>query len=336
MDASAFLDPLKPYFEAFAEHDPVRRTELLTQSLTPDAEIWGPKRVFAGYAEISEKIEGFHKNWPGCRLVLTSGLNIFRNVARSGGAIVGADGSVLASGHAVMELAQDGRIRRVIAFWDPLPPLPESWPRQLSGPACEYRVRKESMFAGHLGAALAIGRTERRVNVGVFVAAAFLLDVVLWLFVLLGWESVFIPPNFADTHQPELLFLTAIASPPAFSGQGWRRRSGILAYSRRHAAKWRVGTLIAAAVFSHWLLDGPYTGSKCRWSTPARRMGSRPADHALDLPSRLRSPWSGTVLARCVPSCSRSPLASVRELSSGSTIAGLTSPRYLVNLAFAA
>jgi hypothetical protein len=135
MDASAFLDPLQPYFEAFAEPDSVRRTELLTQSLTPDAEIWGPKRVFAGYAEISEKIEGFHKNWPGCRLVLTSGLNIFGNVARTGGAIVGADGSVLAKGHAIMELAQDGRICRVIPFWDPLPPLPESWPQHLSGPA---------------------------------------------------------------------------------------------------------------------------------------------------------------------------------------------------------
>jgi hypothetical protein len=62
-------------------------------------------------------------------------LNIFGNVARSGGAIVGADGSGLASGHAIMELAQDGRICRVIPFWDPLPPLPESWPQQLSGPA---------------------------------------------------------------------------------------------------------------------------------------------------------------------------------------------------------
>ena len=46
------------------------------------------------------------------------------------------------------------------------------------------------MFAGHIGAALAIGRAERAVNVGVFVAAALLLDFLLWLFVLLGWESV--------------------------------------------------------------------------------------------------------------------------------------------------
>ena len=135
MEASAFLDPLKPYFAAFAEIDLVRRRELLAQGLTPDAEIWGPKRVFAGYVEISEKIEGFHKNWPGCRLVLASGVNSFKTTARIANAIVRANDAVLATGHSVVELAQDGRICRVVAFWEALPPLPESWPEHLAVPA---------------------------------------------------------------------------------------------------------------------------------------------------------------------------------------------------------
>jgi hypothetical protein len=134
MESSAFLDPLAVYLEAFAEHDPGLRGELLARCLTADAEIWGPKRVFAGYAAISEKIAGFHRNWPGCRLVLASGLNTFGNVARLGGAIVSSDGSVLASGESVIELAQDGRIRRVIPFWDALPPIPDSWPQHLAVP----------------------------------------------------------------------------------------------------------------------------------------------------------------------------------------------------------
>lgn len=134
MDATDFLVPLRPYLEAFAEHEPARRIELLARAMTPDAEIWGPKRVFAGYAEISEKIEGFHKNWPGCRLVLASGINSFNSACRFAGAIVAADGQVLANGQAVAELAQDGRIRRVLPFWDALPPLPETWPSQLSMP----------------------------------------------------------------------------------------------------------------------------------------------------------------------------------------------------------
>ena len=134
MEPSAFLDPLVVYFEAFAEHDPARRGELLARCLAADAEIWGPKRVFAGYAAISEKIAGFHKNWPGCHLVLASGVNTFGNVARFANAIVSPDGSVVASGQSVLELAPDGRISRVIPFWEALPPVPPLWPQHLTVP----------------------------------------------------------------------------------------------------------------------------------------------------------------------------------------------------------
>jgi len=137
MDESRFLSALKPYYEAFAEHDEDRRMELLVAAMTPDAEIWGPKRVFAGYEQISQKIAGFHQNWPGCRLVLATGLNIFLNSARLGGDIVGPDGAVRARGEALFELAQDGRIQRVIPFWEALPPLPTDWPRSLAAPPRE-------------------------------------------------------------------------------------------------------------------------------------------------------------------------------------------------------
>jgi ribosomal-protein-alanine N-acetyltransferase len=132
---SQFLDALRPYYEAFAEKDESQRLRLLQRSMTPDAEIWGPKRVFAGYAQISEKIAGFHTNWPGCRLVLDTGLNLFLNSARLCGVIVGPDNGVRARGDALIELAPDGRIGRVIPFWEALPPLPAPWPVELAGPA---------------------------------------------------------------------------------------------------------------------------------------------------------------------------------------------------------
>lgn len=134
MQAADFLTPLALYFEAFAQDNPARRIELLGLAMTADAEVWGPKRVFAGYAEISEKIEGFHLNWPGCRLVLASGINTFSTVGRFAMAIVGADGQALASGQSVVELAQDGRLHRVLAFWDALSPLPDNWPSPLALP----------------------------------------------------------------------------------------------------------------------------------------------------------------------------------------------------------
>ena len=135
MEESQFLASLKPYYKAFAERDEGVRLAFLQAAMTPDAEIWGPKRVFVGYEQISQKISGFHTNWPGCRLVLDTGLNVFLNSARIGGAIVGPDGTARAKGEALVELAPDGRIKRVIPFWEALPALPSSWPQGLAGPS---------------------------------------------------------------------------------------------------------------------------------------------------------------------------------------------------------
>ena len=132
MQATSFLSVLKPYLDAFVEHDAARRMALLEQSLTPNAEIWGPTRVFAWYAEISEKIDGFHKNWPDCRLALARGILSFGNAGHFAMAMVSADESIRASGHSVVELAVDGRIDRVLAFWGPPPAIPEDWPVRLS------------------------------------------------------------------------------------------------------------------------------------------------------------------------------------------------------------
>ncbi len=111
------------------------------------------------------------------------------------------------------------------------------------------------MFAGHIGAALAIGRAERRINVGLFVVAALLLDVLLWLFVLAGWESVTIGADFAATHQPSFVFPW---SHGLLASVGWAALAGAAVgalHPGRGLARWRAGALIAAAVFSHWLLD---------------------------------------------------------------------------------
>jgi hypothetical protein len=135
VDASAFFDTLVVYLEAFAEHDPVRRGELLARCFTADGEIWGPNRMFVGYSAISEKIAAFHINWPDCRLVLATGIVTFDNVVRLGNAIVGPDGAVRARGQTMFALAPDGRIRRVVPLWETqLPSLPESWPAHLGVP----------------------------------------------------------------------------------------------------------------------------------------------------------------------------------------------------------
>jgi hypothetical protein len=138
VNSATLLAVLEIYLEAFAEHDRGRRGELLARCLTEDAEIWGPNLRFAGYQAISDKIAAFHGNWPDCRLLLASGPTTFAQFARFANAIARRDGSILARGETIVEVAEDGRISTVVPFWEAtLPPLPEHWPRQLAVPVAD-------------------------------------------------------------------------------------------------------------------------------------------------------------------------------------------------------
>ena len=84
------------------------------------------------------------------------------------------------------------------------------------------------MFAGHVAAGLAVARFEPRVNVGAFIAAALLLDLVLWVLILAGLESVAIPADFARTHQPEFGFPY---SHGLVAGVGWSILAAVAAFA---------------------------------------------------------------------------------------------------------
>lgn len=111
------------------------------------------------------------------------------------------------------------------------------------------------MFAGHIGAGMVIARAEPRMNVGGFVFAALFLDVVLWLLVLLGVESVSIPADFSQTHQALFVFPYSHGLLAALAWSGLAGCAAFVAASRAGRARWRAAALVAAAVFSHWLLD---------------------------------------------------------------------------------
>jgi hypothetical protein len=106
------------------------------------------------------------------------------------------------------------------------------------------------MFVGHLGVGLGAKRLAPEVSLGVLFLAAMLLDALLWVFVLLGWEAVHVPTNFADVHYLAFTFpyshgllASLVWSVAAF---GLIRLSG-----RSLGAGWVVG----ATVFSHFVLD---------------------------------------------------------------------------------
>ncbi|MBS0374494.1 MAG: hypothetical protein JSR73_07915 [Proteobacteria bacterium] len=107
------------------------------------------------------------------------------------------------------------------------------------------------MFAGHVGAGLAIAGCEPRINAGWLVFAALWLDTVLWILVLAGVETVALPAPGVSS-QPSFVFpyshglIASLAwSALAAAAVGWAAQ----------ATPGRAALLMAAAVASHWLLD---------------------------------------------------------------------------------
>ena len=111
------------------------------------------------------------------------------------------------------------------------------------------------MFAGHIGVGLALGRAERRVNVAVFVGAALLLDAILWLLVLAGWESVAIPADFERSRQPVFDFPVSHGLAGALAWSAVAAAVAGVALGRLRVARVRAAALIGIAVLSHWVLD---------------------------------------------------------------------------------
>lgn len=110
------------------------------------------------------------------------------------------------------------------------------------------------MFAGHVGVGLALGSAAPRTNVALFVTAALWLDLVLWVLVLLGWESARLTPEFDRLHQPVFDFplshgLVAVLAWSAVLAGAAAATLG------SPGTRTRLALLVCAAVLSHWGLD---------------------------------------------------------------------------------
>jgi len=111
------------------------------------------------------------------------------------------------------------------------------------------------MGPGHLGVGLALKRVDRRLNAGWLVLAAYLLDILLGIFVLMGLEQVHVPPDLPARHY---LLYTFPWSHGLAASLGWSVAAALvtLAVVRGSAAARRLAAFtIGAAVFSHFLLD---------------------------------------------------------------------------------
>ena len=109
------------------------------------------------------------------------------------------------------------------------------------------------MFAGHVGAALALHPLDRRLPPAALIGAALLLDLVLWVLVLAGKERILVPDDYARHHY---LMFDFPWSHGLLAAVLWAVAAGVAAaVLLAGPVSLRAGVLIAAAVLSHWFLD---------------------------------------------------------------------------------
>jgi membrane-bound metal-dependent hydrolase YbcI (DUF457 family) len=107
------------------------------------------------------------------------------------------------------------------------------------------------MLVGHLAVALGSKTAEPRVPLGAAVAAAFGLDLLWPILLLLGLESVRV--HQGDTAFTNLAFDSYPWSHSLLVATVW---SGLaMVVTRRVYRSWRVGALLGSLVLSHWVLD---------------------------------------------------------------------------------
>ena len=111
------------------------------------------------------------------------------------------------------------------------------------------------MFAGHLGAGLLLKRAGRKVSLGWLFFGAMLLDILLWLLVLAGVESVQVPPHLRTMAD---LTFDFPYSHSLVAGLGWSLVMFVVGWfvgRRFPQQRLACALVLAAAVFSHFALD---------------------------------------------------------------------------------
>jgi hypothetical protein len=112
---------IQTYVDAWNEPDEATRRGLLGRSWADDGTDTDPSVHVEGRDALVRYSGKFTERWPGAEIVLSSGIDQHHNMLRFAWRAVGRDGRTLREGIDVGELADDGRLRRVVGFFGPLP-----------------------------------------------------------------------------------------------------------------------------------------------------------------------------------------------------------------------
>ena len=110
------------YGAAWNETDQAKRTTLLEQSWADDGVYNDPTATVDGRIALIEHIGGFQAAMPGHTIEMASAVDSYNDVFRFAWQMRNGDDIVI-EGIDFGELAADGRIRRILGFFGPFPPL---------------------------------------------------------------------------------------------------------------------------------------------------------------------------------------------------------------------
>ena len=109
------------------------------------------------------------------------------------------------------------------------------------------------MLVGHYGPAFALKGAERTIPLWVLFVAVQWMDVLWSGFVALGIERFRVVPGFTATNTFDLYYMPFTHSLPGAAALSLILGTIVAAFYR--ANRVRVLTVVALAVFSHWLID---------------------------------------------------------------------------------
>ena len=111
------------YIAAWAETDEAKRKKLIEQCWAEDGLYVDPVAEERGRDGLSQIIAGFHAQQPGARIDIASGIDQHHNQIRFAWTFVQADGKTAVEGIDAGELAEDGKIARIVGFWGAPPAI---------------------------------------------------------------------------------------------------------------------------------------------------------------------------------------------------------------------
>ncbi len=109
------------------------------------------------------------------------------------------------------------------------------------------------MFVGHYGPSFAAKSMESRIPLWLLFIAVQFVDVLWAIFVLLGIEKVRIVPGITASSPLDLYYMPYTHS--LVGALGWSLLAYVVCQMIPKLRGQRIGLIVAAAVFSHWILD---------------------------------------------------------------------------------